>query len=282
VTVENLDALLPPEMARKAEDVGVRKATTPLGQLVMLGLLAGAFIALGATFASVAVTDPDGRLPWGVGRVLGGLVFSTGLVAVVVGGAELFTGNALLVMAWASGRVSAPQVLRSWVVVYLANAVGAVATAVLVWLAGTWKLAGGAVGATMIAQAQAKCALDPLQAFAAGVLANALVCLAVWLSFSARSTVDRVVAVMLPVAAFVASGFEHSIANLYVVPLGMLLQGADGPLTPWAFLVGNLLPVTAGNVVGGSVLVGGVYWAVYLRRPPTAGHRRPPPSSPGP
>jgi formate transporter len=283
----SIDALLPAEMARKAEALGVRKAALDLGTLAMLGLLAGAFISLGALFASIAVTDPGGRMSWGATRVLGGIVFSTGLAAVVVGGAELFTGNALLVMAWASGRVTAGQVLRNWVVVYVANAVGAMATALLVFLAGTWQLAGGAVGGTMLDQARAKCLLDPVEALAAGVLANAMVCLAVWLSLSARSTVDRVVVVVLPVAAFVAAGFEHSIANLYAVPLGLLIQAlapasfwadrapADyAALTPTAFVLRNLVPVTLGNLVGGSVLVGGVYWAVYLREAPPEGSPR--------
>ena len=279
--MESVDALLPPDMAVKAEEVGVRKGTADAVSLFSLGLLAGAFIAVGALFSSIAVTDPTGQLPWGVGRVLGGLVFSTGLVAVVVGGAELFTGNTLLVMAWASRRLTTAQVLRNWAIVYAGNAAGALGTALLVFVARTWDLGGGAVGRTMLDAALAKAGLGPAQAVAAGVLANALVCLAVWLAFSARSTVDRVVAVILPVAAFVAAGFEHSIANLYVIPMGMLVKvGAPdafwahigrspsdyAALTPGAFLLGNLLPVTVGNLFGGSVLVGGVYWIVYLRR----------------
>ena len=279
--MDGIDALLPPDMARKAEEVGVRKGTADAVSLFCLGVLAGAFIAVGALFSSIAVTDPAGLLPWGVGRVLGGLVFSTGLVGVVVGGAELFTGNTLLVMAWASRRLTTVQVLRNWTIVYAGNATGALGTTILVFVARTWDLGGGAVGRTMLDAALGKASIGPGQALAAGVLANALVCLAVWLSFSARSTVDRVVAVILPVAAFVAAGFEHSIANLYVIPMGMLVKtGAPDAfwerigrapsdyagLTLEAFLLGNLLPVTVGNVIGGSVLVGGVYWVVYLRR----------------
>jgi formate/nitrite transporter len=275
-----MDALLPPEIARRAEETGVTKARLDASRLVVLGVLAGAFIALGATFATVAVTDPTGQLPWGAGRVLGGVVFSLGLSLVLVGGAELFTGNALLVLAWAGGRITALEVARNWAFVFLGNAIGALGTAVLVFFARTWSLAGGAVGRTMLEGAQAKCALLPLQAFTLGVLCNALVCLAVWLSLSARSTTDRVVALTFPIAAFVAAGFEHSIANLFSVPLALLV-GSFAPQAFWegigrsridypdlalaSFLVRNLVPVVLGNIVGGTVLVGATYWAVYLR-----------------
>ncbi len=275
------DALLPAEMALAAEEVGVKKAALPALSLVLLGVLAGAFIGLGALFGTVAGTDPAGLLPWGLGRVLTGFAFATGLVLVIVGGAELFTGNALLAMAWASGRVSTRAVVRNWVLVFLANALGAVATAFLVFAARSWTLADGAVGRSLLDSARTKCALEPLQAIAAGILANALVCLAVWLTFSARSTVDRVIAVILPVAAFVASGFEHSIANLFTVPLALLVKASGSlpidvvryeGLTVQAFLLNNLLPVTLGNLIGGTVLVGSVYWLVYLRiRPPATG-----------
>ena len=275
-----IDALLPPDMAVRAEEIGVRKATMAAGKAFPLGVLAGAFVALGAVAATVVWTDPSGAMPWGLGRLVGGLAFSVGLALVVVGGAELFTGNALIVMAWASGRVSSAAVLRSWAVVFAGNAVGALGTAGLVFLARHWAMDGGAVGRTMLDIAVAKCRLEPVQAIALGILCNALVCLAVWLTFSARSTVDRIASVMLPVATFVAAGFEHSIANLYLVPVALLVKALapasfwDGigrtpadyaDLTLGAFVVRNLLPVTFGNVIGGSVLVGAVYWAIYLR-----------------
>jgi formate/nitrite transporter len=275
-----MDALLPAEIARRAEEIGVTKARLDASRLVVLGVLAGAFIALGATFATVAVTDPAGHLPWGAGRVLGGVVFSLGLSLVLVGGAELFTGNALLVLAWAGGRITALEVARNWVYVFLGNAIGALGTALLVFAARTWSLAGGAVGRTMLEGAQAKCALAPVQAFTLGVLCNGLVCLAVWLSLSARSTTDRVVALTFPIAAFVAAGFEHSVANLFSVPLGLLV-GSFAPQAFWegigrsrvdypdlalgSFLVRNLAPVVLGNIVGGTLLVGATYWVVYLR-----------------
>jgi formate/nitrite transporter len=275
------DALLPPEMARRAEEVGVRKASMPTSAAFALGVLAGAFIGLGAMLACVVWTDPTGAMPWGLGRLVGGLAFAVGLCLVVVGGAELFTGNALIVMAWASGRVATSAVLRSWAIVYAGNAVGALGTAALVFSARHWSLADGAVGRTMLEVALAKCRLGFVQAVALGVLCNALVCLAVWLTFSARTTVDRVAAVLLPVATFVAAGFEHSIANIYIVPVAILVRlGAPdafwtgigrtsmdyADVNAWTFAVHNLAPVTFGNVLGGTVLVGGVYWAVYLRR----------------
>lgn len=287
-----LDALLPAEMALKAEAVGVRKAELPVLRMFVLAILAGAFIALGGVFAttvgtgSFVMTGADGAaigtatLPWGLGRLLSGVVFSLGLVLVIIGGAELFTGNTLMVMAWAGGKVRTRQVLRSWAIVYAGNLVGAVGTALLVWLSGQWTFAAGAVGASALSIAAAKCALDPLRALILGVLCNTLVCLAVWLSFSARSTADRVMVIVPPVAAFVAAGFEHSIANMYFVPLALLIRAtapdsfwaqvhktaADFPtLTTSAFLVNNLLPVTLGNLIGGAGLVGAVYWFVYLR-----------------
>ena len=272
----SLDALLPPAMAQKAEDIGVAKAALGTRQTVMLGVLAGAFIGLGAVFATTTVAGST--LPYGVTKLLAGTVFSLGLILVVVGGAELFTGNNLIVMAWASGRVSVDRVLRNWGLVYVGNALGAVGTAGLVFVGLHHTFGGAQVGGAALDIAQAKCQLGFVQAVALGVLCNALVCLAVWLSFSARTTVDRVVAVVPPVAAFVAAGFEHSIANLYFVPSGLLIKhGASEAfwqalgrtpadfvdLTLSGFLWHNLLPVTLGNMIGGGVLVGLVYQVIY-------------------
>jgi formate/nitrite transporter len=216
--------------------------------------------------------------------VLAGVVFSLGLVLVVVGGAELFTGNNLLVMAWAARRVTTWQLARNWAIVFTGNFVGAVGVAALVFLGRTYEAGGGVYGRTAVALASAKLALGGLQAVALGILCNLLVCLAVWLAFSARSTTDRIVAVMLPVSAFVAAGFEHSIANMYFIPFALFVaaldpgfvaaQGlaAEADALTWArFLAGNLLPVTTGNAIGGTLLVGVVYWFVYLRVPPVAG-----------
>jgi formate transporter FocA len=274
----SFDALLPADMARKAEAVGEAKAGLRSDRLVLLAVLAGAFIALGGIF-STTVTAGPGLAP-GLSRLLGGLVFSLGLVLVVVGGAELFTGNTLVVMATASRRVTLRQLLRNWVIVYVGNFAGAVATAVLVVWAGTPERGDGSFGVRALDIAEAKSGLGFREAFFLGVLANALVCLAVWLSFSARTVTDKVLAVILPISAFVAAGFEHSVANMYFLPVGLFVKrwATDGY---WAttgtdpgdyaevtwdnFLVGNLLPVTLGNIVGGGVLVGLVYWLAYRR-----------------
>jgi formate/nitrite transporter len=272
-----LDALLPPEMAQRAEDVGVSKASMDVLTTLTLAVLAGAFIALGGVFATTALAG-GGSAPWGAMRVLAGIVFSLGLVLVVVGGAELFTGNNLIVMAWASGRVSTRALVRNWVIVFAGNFAGAGATALLVYLGGTYRVGSGAFGVTAIGIAAAKLQLGFAQAVALGVLCNTLVCLAVWLTLSARSTADRILAIVPPISAFVAAGFEHSIANMYFLPLGLLvatldpgfvaahgLEGEAHALTWVGFLVSNLLPVTIGNLIGGVLLVGLVYWFVYLR-----------------
>lgn len=285
----NIDSLLPPEMARKAETVGVTKANAPARYLFTLALLAGAFIGLGAMFATVAFsgTLPSGSaggaaLPYGVTRLLGGLVFSLGLILVIVGGAELFTGNVLIVMAWASRKVTTLQLLRNWGIVYLGNFVGSVLTAGLVFLANQYQSGAGTIGLTALNIANSKAGLSFLPAVASGILCNALVCLAVWLTYSARTTMDKILAIIFPITAFVAAGFEHSIANMYFMPLGLFIKAfaipsfwngigktaADfGHLTWGAFFLRNLLPVTIGNILGGGVLVAAVYWVAYLWKP---------------
>ena len=275
----SLDALLPPEMAKRAEEIGVRKASTEAVTLLVLAVLAGAFIALGGVFATVALSGA-GTAPWGVTRVLAGVVFSVGLILVVVGGAELFTGNNLIVMAWAGGRVSTPALLRNWGIVYAGNFLGAASVALAVCVAGTHQAGGGAFGATALRIAVDKLRPDFGQAVVLGILCNVLVCLAVWLTYSARTTADRILAIVPPISVFVAAGFEHSIANMYFIPLGLFITAFDpafvttgglaasAGLLSWGSFVGrNLLPVTIGNVIGGALLVGGVYWFVYLRRP---------------
>ena len=269
-----LDALLPPQMARRAEEIGAAKASMARGRLVALAVLAGAFIALGGIVSTVAVAGTAGA-PWGPTRILAGLVFSVGLVLVVVGGAELFTGNTLIVMAWAGGRIGTVAVLRNWALVYAGNFAGGAGIALVAVGARLHEAGGGAVGAAALGIASAKLQLGFGQAVLLGVLCNVLVCLAVWLSYSARSTTDRVLAVVPPVAAFVAAGFEHSVANMYFVPFALLVtaldpafaaaRGGDLQVLTWGgFLLDNLVPVTIGNVVGGALLVGGVYWFVYL------------------
>jgi formate transporter len=254
-----LDAYAPREIAARVAEVGVGKAHLPIATQALLGVLAGAFIGLGALMATLVASDAS--LGYAASRLLGGLVFSLGLVLVTVAGAELFTGNNLIVMAWASGRVGTRALLVNWAVVCAGNGVGAVGLAALVWLAGHGGLNGGEVGRTAIRIATAKAELPLAEAFFRGVLCNVLVCMAVWMALAGRSVADKVIAVVFPVTAFVAAGFEHSIANMYFFPIAMLLGAPLGA----ADVAHNLLPVLAGNIVGGSVLVAGVYWAIYLR-----------------
>ena len=272
-----LDALLPPQMAKRAEEIGVTKASMDAVTLLALAVLAGAFIALGGVFATVALAGAE-TAPWGTTRVLAGVVFSVGLILVVVGGAELFTGNNLIVMGWAGGRIGTRALLRNWAIVYAGNFLGALSIALAVVLAGTHHAGAGAFGVTALSVAADKLRPDFAQAVVLGILGNVLVCLAVWLTYSARTTADRILAIVPPISAFVAAGFEHSIANMYFVPLGLFIAAFDPafaaargldtavPVLSWSAFVGrNLLPVTLGNVIGGSLLVGGVYWFIYLR-----------------
>ena len=262
-----LDAYAPAQIAMRVREVGVTKATMPVLTMFALAILAGAFIALGSLFFTVTMTTgTTGQSPaFGLMRLAGGLTFSLGLILVVVGGAELFTGNNLIAMAWASGRVTTQQVMRNWGWVYLGNLVGAVGTAALVWLAGVHSMSDGAVGEMMVRIARSKVSLDPLSAFTRGVLCNVLVCLAVWLCMGARGVADKILAILFPISAFVACGFEHSVANMYFLPIGVALAaGTSAPLSVTG-AVSNLALVTLGNVVGGTVLVALVYWSVYLR-----------------
>jgi formate transporter len=270
-----VDALPPAAMARKAGEIGRAKASLDFAGMFALAVLAGAFIAMGALFATVATAGGD--LPYGVGRVLGGLVFSLGLVLVVVAGAELFTGNNLIVMAWASRQISTYRLLRNWTIVYVGNFVGAIATAGLVFAGREYRFGEGAVGERALAIAAAKTELGFGQALVLGILCNALVCIAVWLTYSARSVTDKILAVILPIAAFVAAGFEHSVANMYFIPFGLFVRTDEAWLSSlpeppatdgldWgSFFADNLVPVTLGNILGGTVLVAAVYWFIYLR-----------------
>lgn len=256
---QGVDAYAPQAIAARLNDFCVVKARMPLLTLAMLGMLAGAFIGLGALMFALVASDAS--LGFAATRLLGGLAFSLGMMLVTVAGAELFTGNNLLAMAWASGQVTTREVLRNWLVVGLANLVGACGLALLVWLSGHAAMNGGAVARSVVAIASAKVQLSPGDAFFRGVLCNVLVCLAVWMALAGRSVVDKAVAIVFPITAFVAAGFEHSIANMYLFPLAMLL----GAPFDTGDVVRNLVPVIAGNIVGGSVLVALVYYVIYLR-----------------
>lgn len=275
----HIDALLPVEMAQRAEQIGMKKAGMATTNLFALALLAGAFVALGAIFSTTVAAGANGVLPYGITRLLIGLSFCLGLILIIVGGAELFTGNTLIVMAWASGKVTTGALLRNWVIVYGGNFVGAIGTALLLFLSKQYTFGGGSVGMTALSIANSKVHFDFLQAIALGALCNALVCLAVWLTFSARSTTDKILAILFPITAFITAGFEHSIANMYFIPLGLLIKAFDptfvqasgldlADLTWRAFFIDNLLPVTIGNIGGGVVLVAAVYWLVFLQGRP--------------
>ncbi|MBI5929317.1 MAG: formate/nitrite transporter family protein [Chloroflexi bacterium] len=271
-----IDALLPPDIAKRAEQIGIKKADMDAPAIFTLAVLAGAFVGVGAVFATTTISGAAGILPFGVTRLLAGFVFCLGLILIVVAGGELFTGNNLIVMAWASRKVSTQALLRNWVLVYLGNFVGALLTAGLMLLTKQYTAGGGAVGKTALNIANDKVHLEFVQAVALGMMCNALVCVAVWLTYGARSTTDKIMAILFPITAFVSAGFEHSIANMYYVPFGLLIKQFDGDfvraqglsvpdLTVQSFLMDNLLPVTIGNIIGGSVMVAIIYWFVYLR-----------------
>jgi formate/nitrite transporter len=264
--VFGFDAFSPKEVAERIEVLAVAKARLPLASMGLLAVLAGAYIGFGALFFLLVTSDPG--LSFVAARVLGGLVFSLGLLTVVVAGAELFTGNHLLAMAWADGRLRTGEVLRNWAVVCVGNAVGAGLLALAVAGADLGALNDGRLAQQALQVAAAKAALPWDVALVRGVLCNVLVCLAVWMAAAGRSVVDKAVAVVPPVTAFVALGFEHSVANFFFFPLAALLEPgavAGLPAPSMGAILGNLLPVIAGNLLGGSVLVAGVYWVVYRR-----------------
>ncbi len=289
----SFDAFLPATMAAKAEDLGVKKAALPAIKMFLLAILAGAFIGIGAIFATtvaagaISVKDPTGAsafttgLPYGIVRLLVGLAFTVGLILVVVGGSELFTGNNLIIMAFASRKISLGGLLRNWLIVYLGNFVGSIATAYIVFLGKQYAFGNGAIGLAALNIGEAKTGFTFIQAVALGIMCNALVCMAVWMCYSARSTTDKILAIIPPIACFVAAGFEHSVANMYFIPSALFIKymgdpafftaigktAADFSLLTWGnFFLANLLPVTIGNIIGGAIMVGLVYWFIYLRK----------------
>ncbi|NLF13359.1 MAG: response regulator [Anaerolineaceae bacterium] len=283
-----IDALPPVKMAAKMEDVGVAKAKLKADTMFVLAILAGAFIGTGAIFATVVSTGlAAAGMGYGLVRLFTGLVFCLGLIAVVVAGAELFTGNNLIIMAFANKKVSTLQLLRNWGLVYAGNFVGSILTALVMFFSAQYAFSGGSLGVNAMAIANAKTGLGFIPAVFLGIMCNALVCLAVWMAAGARSTTDKIMAIVFPITAFVAAGFEHSVANMYFIPIGLFIKqwapesfwqlpalaGAATPITQatyanltWgAFFFKNLLPVTIGNIIGGAGFVGLVYWYAYLR-----------------
>jgi formate transporter len=276
----SFDSHLPPEVAARAEDIGVKKGNLDFLSMFMLAVLAGAFIGLGAIFYTTVVTGIADKVGFGITKFLGGLVFSLGLILVVVAGAELFTGNNLLVMATASGKLPVSKLLWNWLVLYVGNFAGSMLIAMLAFHSLGYMMSNGAVGVTALEIADAKCSLDFCTAMSRGILCNVLVCLAVWLTFSCRTTGDKIMAIIFPITAFVACGFEHSVANMYFIPIGLLIKNVapahywamigqtagDYANLSWLNLFGNLLPVTLGNLIGGAAFVGIVYWVIHLRK----------------
>ena len=256
---QEYDAYSPKQIAARVNSVGIAKANLPALQTITLGVLAGAFIAFGAMFYTVVITDS--HLGFGPTRFLGGIAFSLGLVLVIIAGAELFTGNNLIVIAWAEKNISGKQLLRNWCLVYLANLLGSLASAWFMSLSGLLNSGDGAVAITAVTIAENKIALSTMEAFIRGILCNALVCLAVWLCFSAHTVSGKILAIILPISAFVALGFEHSVANMYLISVAIF--SVESSVT-WMDFALNLIPVTAGNILGGSVFVALVYWLAYL------------------
>lgn len=279
MNVKNVDSLLPPEMALQAELIGVSKVNMSLSKTLVLAMLAGAFIAFGSIFFTTVTAGST--MSYGITRLFGGFSFSLGLVLVIVGGAELFTGNNLIIMAWANKKISTSQIFKNWFFVYLGNMIGALFIVFLMFFSKQYSFASGTVGINVLNIAKTKCELGFVQAILLGILCNILVCLAVWLCFSSRSIAGKIASIVFPITAFVACGFEHSIANMYFIPEAILVlnYGDLKFLTlvhqsalhyesiSWSnYLYNNLLPVTIGNIIGGAVLVGLVYWFVFLRK----------------
>jgi formate transporter len=278
---DQIDFYPPAVMAEKVTENGVKKAAGSAGKLFLLAILAGMFIATGGIFSTIVTAGAKDFLSFGITRLVGGLAFTTGLIMVLVAGSELFTGNILLIVACLQKRIGWAAMLRNWAIVYLGNFTGSILMAGLIVLARHYEMGTGAVGLNILSIGEAKTSLGFTQAVVLGVLCNFLVCLAVWMAFSARTTTDKILSIIPPIAAFVASGFEHSVANMYFIPVALLVKSSDNapfftvikklpvdfPHLTWPnFFIANLLPVTIGNIIGGLVLVGLVYWWVYLRK----------------
>lgn len=273
------NALLPAAMAKVAEDAGVYKATKHPLTTFFLAITAGVFISIAFVFYITATTG-SGAMPYGIAKLIGGICFSLGLMLVVVCGADLFTSTVLIVVAKASGRISWMQLGRHWLYVYIGNLFGALFFVALIWLAGEHMVANGAWGLNVLQTADHKMHHTFIEAVSLGILANLMVCLAVWMSYAGRSLTDKLLALVLPIGMFVASGFEHSIANMFMIPMGIAIKNfapsefwtmvGSSPeqfpsLTVSDFVINNLIPVTIGNIIGGAVLVGLTYWLIHLR-----------------
>ena len=265
------DCLVPAAIEAKTEAAGVTKANLPVAKAFLLAMFAGAFIAFGGLFFTVFLSDVT--LGWGAQRVVGGLCFCLGLVLVLICGAELFTGNSLMVCALKSKKITLAQMLKAWAVVWIGNFVGALFVVFLIYMAAIYKLNGEAVANTMVSVAAGKVSIGAVTIFFRGILCNIFVCLAVWIGTAGKTVVDKVVGILLPIAAFVACGFEHCVANMYFLPMGILMHacgyGADvagADALNAAGLALNLSVATLGNIVGGAAIVALGYWFIYANK----------------
>lgn len=265
------DQLASADIEAKAEALGVSKTKMSFKQSFMLSIMAGAFISMGAMFFLLIVSDS--ALPFAAQRLIGGCLFSLGLLLVVVCGAELFTGNTMIVMSAASKKISWSAVLKNWVVVFLGNLVGSLIMVGLVFLSNYQGMNGGAVGTTIVSFAAGKMSPDWLTLFAKGIMCNFLVCLAVWIAYGSKTVADKMLGILLPIAAFVACGFEHCVANMFFLPFGILLAsagiapaGIDPSTVSWAGALWNWSASVPGNIIGGALFVGMAYWIAYHKK----------------
>ncbi len=257
----------PPGLTKSIFAALEEKAGLPTASLVVLGVLAGIYVGLGGLFATIALAGAD-TLPFGMAQVVAGLVFSLGLALVLIAGAELFTGNTLMIGAIAYGQLTAPMACRALAIVYGANFLGSLLLAGLVLAAGTHEAGGGAVGRAALDLGTTKLEKSFAATFASGILANLLVCLAVWMAYAGSTVTDKFVGLLVPIAAFVAAGLEHSVANMYLLPYAFLVQGVTGEASAAISLsgiAGNLVAATIGNILGGSLLAL-AYGYLYVRR----------------
>lgn len=272
----NLVSLSPAEMAEKSVQVGINKVNNPIWKTFLLGFLGGAFIAFGAMFATVISTGLAATVPYGIIRLLAGLAFCLGLILVVIAGAEIFTGNILISMAWMDRKISILALLRNWGIVFIANILGSISVAIMVFLSGQYKFAQGGIGQVMVSITTAKLDHSLLNMFFLGILCNILVCLAIWLTFGAKTSADKVLVILFPITAFVAAGFEHSVADMYYLPMALFVKYLDPAfMQRYAINAANLtlgnsiillLMVSLGNLVGGVLFVGLIYWLLYLKK----------------
>ncbi|MBS9436449.1 formate transporter FocA [Photorhabdus noenieputensis] len=272
--------LLPPAvMTQIANDIGVYKTTKPVAITYLSAITAGVFISIAFVFYITATTGTT-SVSYGLVKLVGGICFSLGLMLVVVCGADLFTSTVLTIISKATGHITWYQMIKNWINVYFGNLIGALFFVVIIWFAGQYRVADGLWGLNVLQTANHKIHHSFIEALFLGILANLMVCLAVWMSYAGRSLMDKIFAMILPVSMFVASGFEHSIANMFLIPLGIVIKhfaptefwinvGATpeqfSQLTISHFITDNLIPVTIGNIIGGAVLVGLTYWSIYLR-----------------